>query len=68
MSAISLSAVRYSQSTNLQMCKPLKGPNSNTSESTGTIVKVIAEATELGGRHVQASEDNPRYGVGTSEF
>ena len=68
MSVISLSAVRYSQSTNLQTLKPLKGLNSNTSESTGTIVKVIAEATELGSRHAQTSEGNPRYEVGTSEF
>jgi hypothetical protein len=68
MSVISLSAVHYSQSTSIQTPKLLKGPNSNTSESTGTIVKVIIEATELDGRHVQASKDNPRYEVGTCEF
>ena len=60
MSAISLSAVCYNQSTSLQTLKLLKGPNMNTSESTGTIVKVIVEATELDGGHVQASEDNLR--------
>lgn len=57
MSVISLSAVRYSQSTSIQTPKLLKGLNSNTSESTGTIVKVIIEGTELDGRHVQASKD-----------
>ena len=46
MSAVSLLAVRYSQSTSLRTLKPPKGPNSNTSEYTGTIVKVIVEATE----------------------
>ena len=68
MSVISLSAVRCSQSTSIQTPKLLEGPNSNTSESTSTIVKVIAEATELGSRHAQTSEGNPRYEVGTSEF
>ncbi len=39
------------------------GPDSNTSESTGTITAVATEPSNLADRNVQASEDNPRYEV-----
>ncbi|KAJ9639001.1 hypothetical protein H2201_005911 [Coniosporium apollinis] len=43
--------------------KPVGGPDSNTSESTGTIKKVLTEPDTVGDRHVNASDDDPRYEI-----
>lgn len=37
------------------------GPDSNTSESTGTIKSVLTEPGRQADRNVQASIDRPRY-------
>ena len=39
------------------------GPNSNTSESIGTIKDVLTEPGQQAGRNVDASTDNPRYEI-----
>ncbi|KAJ5643841.1 uncharacterized protein N7484_006348 [Penicillium longicatenatum] len=41
--------------------KPVGGPNSNTSTSTGVIREVATEPTTLTGRSVAASDKEPRY-------
>ncbi|RYP66614.1 hypothetical protein DL770_008773 [Monosporascus sp. CRB-9-2] len=43
--------------------KPVGGPDSNTSESTGKITDVLTEPGVQADRNVQASEDRPRYEV-----
>ncbi|KAF7121912.1 hypothetical protein CNMCM5793_009466 [Aspergillus hiratsukae] len=43
--------------------KPVGGPESKTSESVGTIQQVSTQPTEMTGRRVQASEDEPRYEI-----
>ncbi|PYI24187.1 hypothetical protein BO99DRAFT_439501 [Aspergillus violaceofuscus CBS 115571] len=43
--------------------KPVGGPNSNTSESVGTIKGVLTEPGMQADRNVDASEENPRYEV-----
>jgi len=45
--------------------KPIGGPNSNTSVSTGTIERVITSKQPAGDTKVSvnASEDNPRYEI-----
>lgn len=43
--------------------KPVGGPDSNTSESTGKIIDVITEPGVQADRNVQASSDDPRYEV-----
>ncbi|KAI9887977.1 MAG: hypothetical protein M1823_000234 [Watsoniomyces obsoletus] len=43
--------------------KPVGGPDSNTSESTGTIVSVLEEPGEMTDRNVDASPENPRYEI-----
>ncbi|OTB17968.1 hypothetical protein K445DRAFT_56327 [Daldinia sp. EC12] len=43
--------------------KPVGGPDSNTSESTGKITDVITEPGVQADRNVQASSDEPRYEI-----
>ncbi|KAI1200437.1 hypothetical protein F5X97DRAFT_321409 [Nemania serpens] len=43
--------------------KPVGGPDSNTSESTGVIRDVLTEPGMQASRHVQASADEPRYEI-----
>ncbi|PGH14945.1 hypothetical protein AJ80_05708 [Polytolypa hystricis UAMH7299] len=43
--------------------KPVGGPESNTSESIGTIQSVLTEPGTQASRNVQASEEQPRYEV-----
>ncbi|OTB08458.1 hypothetical protein M426DRAFT_184238 [Hypoxylon sp. CI-4A] len=43
--------------------KPVGGPNSNTSESTGKITDVLTEPGVQADRNVQASADEPRYEI-----
>ncbi|KAK0625957.1 hypothetical protein B0T14DRAFT_423166 [Immersiella caudata] len=43
--------------------KPVGGPNSNTSESVGTIKDVLTEPGQQAGRNVNASPDSPRYEI-----
>ncbi|KAJ9152317.1 hypothetical protein NKR19_g4567 [Coniochaeta hoffmannii] len=43
--------------------KPVGGPNSNTSESVGTIKGVLTEPGNQAGRNVNASEEQPRYEI-----
>ncbi|KAJ9320717.1 hypothetical protein DTO027B5_7834 [Paecilomyces variotii] len=43
--------------------KPVGGPDSNTSESVGTIKSVLTEPGNQAGRNVDASEDDPRYEI-----
>ncbi|KFH45366.1 hypothetical protein ACRE_038000 [Hapsidospora chrysogenum ATCC 11550] len=46
--------------------KPVGGPESNTSESVGTITNVLTEPGVQAERNVQASSDNPRYEIENS--
>ncbi|KAI9793236.1 MAG: hypothetical protein M1816_000657 [Peltula sp. TS41687] len=46
--------------------KPVGGPDSNTSESTGVIKDVSTEPTTMTDRHVDASEESPRYEIENS--
>lgn len=41
----------------------IKGPESHTSESVGTIRQVSTTNTNLTGRNVEASKEEPRYEV-----
>ncbi|KAI0804138.1 hypothetical protein GGR55DRAFT_682007 [Xylaria sp. FL0064] len=43
--------------------KPVGGPDSNTSESTGTITDVLTEPGVQADRNVQASAKEPRYEI-----
>ncbi|GAP87814.1 hypothetical protein SAMD00023353_2801570 [Rosellinia necatrix] len=43
--------------------KPVGGPDSNTSESTGIIKDVLTEPGVQASRNVQASHDEPRYEI-----
>ncbi|EYE94317.1 DUF2945 domain-containing protein [Aspergillus ruber CBS 135680] len=43
--------------------KPVGGPDSRTSESTGTIKSVLTEPGSQAGRNVGASEEEPRYEI-----
>ncbi|KAE8315610.1 hypothetical protein BDV24DRAFT_129847 [Aspergillus arachidicola] len=43
--------------------KPIGGPDSRTPESIGTIQSVLTEPGNQAGRHVDASEENPRYEI-----
>ncbi|KAK4159694.1 hypothetical protein QBC43DRAFT_221458 [Cladorrhinum sp. PSN259] len=43
--------------------KPIGGPESNTSESVGTIKDVLTEPGKQAGRNVNASMENPRYEI-----
>ncbi|RHZ48012.1 hypothetical protein CDV55_101429 [Aspergillus turcosus] len=43
--------------------KPVGGPESKTSESVGVITEVSTQPTEMTGRHVAASEEEPRYTI-----
>ncbi|KAI0386195.1 hypothetical protein F5Y04DRAFT_289906 [Hypomontagnella monticulosa] len=43
--------------------KPVGGPDSNTSESTGKITGVLTEPGVQADRNVQASPDDPRYEI-----
>ncbi|KAI1282521.1 hypothetical protein F5Y07DRAFT_395319 [Xylaria sp. FL0933] len=43
--------------------KPVGGPDSNTSESTGKITDVLTEPGVQADRNVQASADEPRYEI-----
>ncbi|KAK3303943.1 uncharacterized protein B0T15DRAFT_398935 [Chaetomium strumarium] len=46
--------------------KPVGGPGSNTSESTGVIKNVLTEPGRQAERNVQASQDRPRYEIENS--
>ncbi|KAI6915174.1 hypothetical protein KC318_g159 [Hortaea werneckii] len=46
--------------------KPVGGPDSNTSESTGTIKSVLTEPGTQADRQVNASADDPRYEIENS--
>ncbi|KAK4247261.1 hypothetical protein C7999DRAFT_41414 [Corynascus novoguineensis] len=43
--------------------KPVGGPDSNTSESVGTVKGVLTEPGTQAGRNVSASEEQPRYEI-----
>ncbi|KAJ6093201.1 hypothetical protein N7486_008490 [Penicillium sp. IBT 16267x] len=43
--------------------KPVGGPDSHTSQSTGIIREVTTKPTNLTGRSVAASEEEPRYEI-----
>ncbi|KAI2626666.1 hypothetical protein GGR54DRAFT_480102 [Hypoxylon sp. NC1633] len=43
--------------------KPVGGPDSNTSESTGRITGVLTEPGVQADRNVQASAEEPRYEI-----
>ncbi|KAI1094688.1 hypothetical protein F5B19DRAFT_490225 [Rostrohypoxylon terebratum] len=43
--------------------KPVGGPGSNTSESTGRITDVLTKPGMQADRNVQASADEPRYEI-----
>lgn len=43
--------------------KPVGGPTSRTSESTGVIRDVLTESGQQASRNVKASPENPRYEV-----
>ncbi|KAJ9300575.1 hypothetical protein DTO271G3_1739 [Paecilomyces variotii] len=43
--------------------KPVGGPDSNTSESVGTVKSVLTEPGNQAGRNVDASQDDPRYEI-----
>ncbi|MCJ1367262.1 hypothetical protein MMC16_006394 [Acarospora aff. strigata] len=43
--------------------KPVGGPDSNTSESVGTIKAVATEPSNLADRNVNASEEEPTYEI-----
>ncbi|KAI0541489.1 hypothetical protein GGR58DRAFT_497991 [Xylaria digitata] len=43
--------------------KPVGGPGSNTSESTGKITDVLMEPGMQANRNVQASASEPRYEI-----
>ncbi|KAI0841723.1 hypothetical protein F5Y06DRAFT_293421 [Hypoxylon sp. FL0890] len=43
--------------------KPVGGPDSNTSESTGKITGVLTEPGVQADRNVQASAEDPRYEI-----
>ncbi|KAK5998764.1 hypothetical protein PT974_01146 [Cladobotryum mycophilum] len=43
--------------------KPVGGPDSNTSTSTGTIKGVLEEPGRQAERNVNASPENPRYEI-----
>ncbi|KAI1369126.1 hypothetical protein F5Y08DRAFT_352881 [Xylaria arbuscula] len=43
--------------------KPVGGPGSNTSESTGRIMSVLTEPGVQADRNVQASASEPRYEI-----
>ncbi|KAJ5105824.1 hypothetical protein NUU61_003171 [Penicillium alfredii] len=43
--------------------RPVGGPQSNTSESIGVIREVATKSTQLTGRNVEASADEPRYEI-----
>ncbi|KAK7057903.1 hypothetical protein R3P38DRAFT_3169410 [Favolaschia claudopus] len=43
--------------------KPIGGPDSNTPESVGTIIDVLTEPGVQADRHVNASEEDPRYEI-----
>ncbi|KAL2753260.1 hypothetical protein ACRALDRAFT_2110706 [Sodiomyces alcalophilus JCM 7366] len=43
--------------------KPVGGPDSNTSESTGVIKDVLTQPGRQAERNVQASEEEPRYEI-----
>ncbi|KAJ9654764.1 hypothetical protein H2201_008947 [Coniosporium apollinis] len=58
---------KYSEGETVRY-KPVGGPDSNTSESTGTIKKVITEPGTLTDRNVDAGEDEPRYEVSRTLF
>ncbi|ROT38437.1 hypothetical protein SODALDRAFT_339845 [Sodiomyces alkalinus F11] len=46
--------------------KPVGGPESQTSESTGIIKDVLTEPGRQAQRNVQASEEEPRYEIENS--
>ncbi|KAJ5244695.1 hypothetical protein N7489_004791 [Penicillium chrysogenum] len=46
--------------------KPVGGPESRTSVSTGTIRSVLTEPGQQADRYVDASEENPRYEIENS--
>ncbi|GIK01632.1 hypothetical protein Aspvir_005670 [Aspergillus viridinutans] len=43
--------------------KPVGGPESKTSEAVGIIREVSTKPTQMTGRNVAASEDEPRYTI-----
>ncbi|KAH1545682.1 hypothetical protein LV164_008342 [Aspergillus fumigatus] len=43
--------------------KPVGGPESKTSEAVGIIREVATEPTQMTGRNVAASDEEPRYTV-----
>ncbi|KAJ6577877.1 hypothetical protein B0H19DRAFT_570556 [Mycena capillaripes] len=46
--------------------KPVGGPDSNTSETVGTIHDVLTEPGRQADRNVNASEEDPRYEIENS--
>ncbi|KAI0460319.1 hypothetical protein F5B21DRAFT_359 [Xylaria acuta] len=55
-------APKYSSGQTVRY-KPVGGPDSNTSESTGKIMDVLTEPGMQADRHVQASRQEPRYEI-----
>jgi hypothetical protein len=56
---------RYSNGQMVEY-KPVGGPDSNTSVSTGKIMSVLTEPGRQAHRNVDASEKNPRYEIENS--
>ncbi|KAL4804071.1 hypothetical protein BDV18DRAFT_162480 [Aspergillus unguis] len=56
---------RYSNGQMVEY-KPVGGPNSRTSKSTGEIMSVLTESGTQADRHVEASNDKPRYEIRNS--
>ncbi|KAI1757738.1 hypothetical protein F4782DRAFT_525551 [Xylaria castorea] len=55
-------APKYSNGQSVRY-KPVGGPDSNTSESTGKIMDILTEPGMQADRHVQASRQEPRYEI-----
>ncbi|KAI1310958.1 hypothetical protein F5Y03DRAFT_391954 [Xylaria venustula] len=53
---------KYSEGENVRY-KPVGGPDSNSSESTGVIKSVLTEPGRQADRNVQASAREPRYEI-----
>ncbi|KAL5341008.1 hypothetical protein BJX70DRAFT_360110, partial [Aspergillus crustosus] len=56
---------RYSNGQRVEY-KPVGGPDSNTSVSTGKVMSVLTEPGVQADRNVEASKDKPRYEIENS--
>ncbi|EEP78377.1 predicted protein [Uncinocarpus reesii 1704] len=56
---------RYEEGMDVRY-KPVGGPDSQTSVSTGTVMSIATEPTQQAGRNVSASDADPRYEIRNS--